>query len=107
MNAKEFLILNRPEQGLEIHIGVDVTDYRTDWHFHEEWQVVQVLSGARVFEWRSGSHVVSAGQTLVIPPGCVHRGEGGRASFRMFYVAPGGDVKTSVPACTSRVGSAG
>ena len=101
MNAKEFLILNRPEQGLEIHIGVDVTDYRTDWHFHEEWQVVQVLSGARVFEWRSGLHVVSAGQTLVIPPGCVHRGDGGRASFRMFYVAPGGDVKTSVPACTS------
>jgi hypothetical protein len=45
MNAKEFLILNRPEQGLEIHIGVDVTDYRTDWHFHEEWQAPVCSSG--------------------------------------------------------------
>jgi len=101
MKATEFLILNRPEHGLEIHIGVDVTDYRTDWHFHEEWQLVQILSGARVFEWRAGSLVVSAGQTLVIPPRCVHRGTGGRASFRMFYLAPAGHEKAGIPACTS------
>jgi hypothetical protein len=100
MNAKEFLILNRPDRGLEIHIGVDVTDYRTEWHFHQEWQIVQVLSGSRAFEWRSGAVVVSAGQTLVIPPGCVHRGHGGRASFRMFYVAAG-DPIPNVPTCTS------
>jgi len=87
MQAREFRIHVDTDSELEVHVGVDVNAYRTDWHFHDEWQVVEILSGERTFEFRSGSTVVTAGHTLVIPPRCVHRGYGGMATFRMSYVA--------------------
>ncbi|MGY6241535.1 helix-turn-helix domain-containing protein (plasmid) [Burkholderia ambifaria] len=42
-------------------------------HFHDETQLVFVISGCREFVVRSSSHVVNAGQCLLIPAGKLHR----------------------------------
>jgi hypothetical protein len=99
MKARSFTIDDL--DGVEVHTGVDVDDYVTAWHFHDEWQLVHLLAGARSFAFGSRRVDLARGSTLVIPPGIVHRGFGGRASFVMWYLAP--DSSALAPGARPRV----
>ncbi len=87
MNFK-ILRSGRPT-AVELHVGQDVDQYNTGWHFHHGLQLVHVTDGKRMFEWRRGSATATKGQTLILPPGLVHRGcsTSRPASFIMLYVS--------------------
>jgi len=92
MKANDFTIrwLDSPKRW-EVHAGHVVTKYNTDWHFHQDWQIVHVSAGERMFEWRDGGTTVGQGESLILPPTFVHRGRSSNesASFVMLYVSPG------------------
>jgi AraC-like DNA-binding protein/quercetin dioxygenase-like cupin family protein len=91
MRAEDFTIrrIDNPDP-TELHVGREVGQYDTDWHFHNEWQVTHVTAGTRLFEWRGGGVTVGQGQTLIFPPAFVHRGRSSdqTASFIMLYASP-------------------
>jgi len=91
MNAGDFAIrwIGGSER-TELHVGCEVRQYDTDWHFHQDWQVIHVTAAERIFEWRGGAATVRKGQTLILPPDFVHRGRNSEraASFIMLYVSP-------------------
>jgi hypothetical protein len=91
VKAKDFTIqwIDSP-RNLELHAGHVVTNYDTDWHFHQDWQIVHITAGERLFEWRYGGTTVKKGETLILPPTFVHRGHSSKksASFVMLYVSP-------------------
>ena len=74
---------------LERHAGREVRRYDTDWHFHRDWQVIHVTDGRRAFEWRGGGLTFGPKQTLILPPGLVHRGHSTSevSSFVMLYAS--------------------
>lgn len=47
---------------------------RCEWHAHEDMQMEVVLSGCYAFEFEGGGRrILSAGETVIIPPGRLHR----------------------------------
>jgi hypothetical protein len=33
---------------LNPHVGINVCEYVADWHFHEGWELLEILAGKRV-----------------------------------------------------------
>jgi AraC-like DNA-binding protein len=64
-------------------------------HFHPEIQITAVVSGRRCFLTRNGALVVSASETLIVPPGLPHQPLGietDRTSSLILYLPSAGAV---------------
>lgn len=89
MKAQEKIRVWRPEDiaGIELRTGERVTSSYPR-HWHEEYHLCVIESGAGELIYRGARHLTSAGSLFIIEPGAVHSNEtfkDASCSFRNLY----------------------